>query len=258
MASFTVDNSTRTPFGKNQYLRSTRGLGFESYTLAASTVPVQTIDGFSEKVIQPGTAMARITAAGDDQGKIGPYQPGLATNESALIALTATGGTFTLTFSAATTAPIAFNASAGDVRIALEALAGINPGEIVVTGGALPGTAVRVTFVGPLGGSNVGDISITTTNLTGGTGTVTVTQGSATPAGAATDGRQTAANLVGILETFLPWQTKYRDVEVAALYRGAVVQGWCFELGSNGAYIPLTDATRTALIARPSISLTFH
>lgn len=43
----------------------------------------------------------------------------------------------------------------------------------------------------------------------------------------ATDGRQTGANIVGIVDTFLPWQLNERDVEVAVVYEAAVVQAWC-------------------------------
>src|SRR6188472_3100955 len=45
-----------------------------------------------------------------------------------------------------------------------------------------------------------------------------------------TDGRQTAANIVGLCDTFLPWQLIERDVEVAATYACVAVQGWCVEL----------------------------
>src|SRR5206468_2359075 len=42
-----------------------------------------------------------------------------------------TGGTFTLTFSGQTTAPIAFNAAATDVQSALQALSSIGPGNVI-------------------------------------------------------------------------------------------------------------------------------
>ena len=64
-----------TPFGRNEFLRSTNPKPqTESYTLAASTVPARTINGFAgQKILQPGTAMAAITS-GADIGKIGPFQ----------------------------------------------------------------------------------------------------------------------------------------------------------------------------------------
>lgn len=59
---------------------------------------------------------------------------------------TPTGGTFTLTFAGATTGPIAYNASAATVQTALRALSTIGGTNVACGGGALPGTAVTVTF----------------------------------------------------------------------------------------------------------------
>ena len=64
-----------------------------------------------------------------------------------------------------------------------------------------------------------------------------------------TDGRQTAANIVGINDTFLPWQLAERDVEGAIVYEATVVQAWCFERDAAGARIPLSNTTVAALIA---------
>ena len=74
-----------------------------------------------------------------------------------------TGGTFTLTANGQTTGAIAYNATAAAVRTALNALNGVN---VTTTGGALPGTAVTVTFQSP-----TGDVSQMTAagSFTGGT-----------------------------------------------------------------------------------------
>lgn len=155
MPAFAKGGALRQPFGRNQYLRSTRGMKFNSYTVAASTVPAVTIDGFTnQKILQPGTVMAKITS-GDDAGKIGPYS----------------------------------------------------------------------------------------TDTTG-----------------VTDGRSTAANIVGINDTFLPWQLMERDVEVAVLYDGTVVQGWCFEYTAAGGTAPqaLGNATATAMVSQKTMSITFN
>lgn len=139
MPAFVKGGAARTPFGKNQYLRSTQDVKFESYTVAAASVPARTIDGNAgQKVLQPGTVMAKITS-GDDAGKIGPFQAGAA------------------------------------------------------------------------------------------------------------DGRQTAANIVGLNDTFLPWQLIERDVEVACAYEATAVQAWCIELDAGGLEIPLTNATADAM-----------
>lgn len=80
-----------------------------------------------------------------------------------------TGGSFTLTFDGSTTAAIAYNATAAAVQAALEGLAVVEPGDITVTGGPLPGTAATVTFQGRFAGKDVAEISADGSGLTGGT-----------------------------------------------------------------------------------------
>lgn len=150
MPAFVKGGALRTPFGKNQYLRSAKDTKFGSYTLAASTITAQTIDGnANQKIVQPGTVLAAITS-GADAGKVGPFQTG------------------------------------------------------------------------------------------------------------ATDGRQTLANVVGICDTFLPWQTIEHDVEVAVAYDAAVVQGWCFEYDAGGNLIALTNATAASMTAQKGINILFR
>ena len=140
MPSFSKGGATGTPFGKNVFLRSTRDVKTESYTLSAASVATETIDGVTQKVLQSGEVLAKITSGGET-GKVGPFQ-------------------------------------------------------------AL-----------------------------------------------ATDGRQTLANIVGINNTFLPWQLLEHDVDVAAVYECTAVQAWCFERDSSGARIALTNTTAAALRA---------
>jgi hypothetical protein len=59
-----------------------------------------------------------------------------------------TGGTFTLTYAGDTTDPIAYNATAAQVKSALAALDTLDAEDITVTGGPGPGTAWTVTFGG--------------------------------------------------------------------------------------------------------------
>jgi hypothetical protein len=66
-------------------------------------------------------------------GDADPSSPGYP-SEHQQIAVDATGGTFTLTFSGQTTAAIAENATPTTVRTRLEALSNIATGEVVVTG----------------------------------------------------------------------------------------------------------------------------
>jgi hypothetical protein len=107
----------------------------------------------------------------------------LTPSEAQQIAITGgpTGGTFTLTFSGQTTSTIAYNATASTVQTALEALSNIAPGDVVCTGGPLPGTPVVVTFGGQYAGTDVA-LMTDTESLTGGTApAVTVT--TTTPGG---------------------------------------------------------------------------
>lgn len=60
---------TYAAFGRSEYLRSTVGNRFESYTCARASVPA---DADGNRVLQSGTVMAKITSGGDS-GKIGPY-----------------------------------------------------------------------------------------------------------------------------------------------------------------------------------------
>lgn len=266
MSTFIKGGSTSTPFGKREYLRSTRGTKFESYTVAASTVPARTIDGNAgQKILQPGTVMAKITS-GVDLGKVGPFQRGTgaagaaAVNEVQTVGLgAASAGTITITFDGQTTTALAFNASNAAVLAALESLSNINPGDITVTGGPLPGV-ITLTFTGALAGTNVPEVTVTPTGLTGGTVAVnTTTQGSAAGVlvGAATDGRGETGNIVGLNDTFLPWQLIERDVEIGVLYIGTAVQGWCVELDATGLEVVLSNSTADAMRSTKGLDITF-
>lgn len=79
-----------------------------------------------------------------------------------------TGGTFTLTYAAQTTAPIAYNASAATVQAALWALSNVGDGDLYVTGGPGPATPYVVTFTGTLNGDIATTMTATAT-FTGGT-----------------------------------------------------------------------------------------
>lgn len=103
------------------------------------------------------TDVALMTA--DDSNLVG-------TNEEQTISLgTVTGGTFTLTYDGQTTGNIAYNASAATVEAALEGLSNIGAGEATTTGSA--GGPWTVTFSGNLAGTDVDQITVDGTNLTG-------------------------------------------------------------------------------------------
>lgn len=124
------------------------------------------------------------TKGGNNWG-VGPWkvlQAVTPTNEVQTISAPGapTGGTFTLSFSGQTTAPIAYNAAASTVRTALEALSNINVGDVTVSGGPLPGAALTVTFTGQWAGEDVPQMTVSTTGLTGSTSTPAMTVATAT------------------------------------------------------------------------------
>lgn len=252
MPSFTRGGTAIGPFGKNVYLRSTKGCKFESYTVAKGSVPFETVNdnpsgmgsGSRQKILQPGTAMAKITV-GPDTGKIGPVQAaGTAEVQTLTPSGTISGGTFTITFNGQVTSAIVFNATAATIQAALEALNNVEVGDVVAAGGPINTTPVTLTYYNNLQGDQP-QVTIQS-SLTGSTPAVTPTTTTAGVAGAA-DGRQLTANYVGIVDTFLPWQLLERDVEVGVLYEGTVVQGWCFEYTAAGARTSMSNTTRDAL-----------
>lgn len=85
-----------------------------------------------------------------------------------------TGGTFTLTLDAKTTAAIAFDATIGDVEAALEALGNVAPGDIDVTGA--PGQYVLIfRSTGAYADSDVSQVTVGGGNLIGGSGATAAT-----------------------------------------------------------------------------------
>lgn len=114
-----------------------------------------------------GSAMARALEA--DQA-----MPG---NEVQQIAVNATGGTYTVTYSGQTTSAIAYNASAATLLAALEALSNIPAGALKVTQtvSASPAFTYTIEFGGSLGETNVAAVTTNVGSLTGGTSSATVT-----------------------------------------------------------------------------------
>lgn len=86
-------------------------------------------------------------------------------NELQLLLSNATGGTMTLTYSAQTTSALAYNISTSALTTALEALSNIGVGDVLVTG--VPG-AWYIEFQGALAETNVGQMTVDNTSLTGG------------------------------------------------------------------------------------------
>lgn len=108
---------------------------------------------------------------GTSRGLTNAGAPGTGTDavQTLTITGTPTGGTFKLRFNGFTTAAIAYNAAAAAVDSALEALASVGVGNVVCSGGALPGIAVVITFSGTLGRRPQPLITVVEAALTGGT-----------------------------------------------------------------------------------------
>ena len=256
--SFNAGGAFLGNFGKNVYLRSTKGCKFESYTLSAASVPTEDVgDGFGkvQKLMQPGTVLAKITS-GTEAGKVGPFQAvGTAEVQTATKSGTVSGGTYTLTEAGQTTPALAWNANAATVQAALEALSTIGVGNVVVTGGSVDTAPFTITFQG-LRSGDVPQISANTSLLTGSTPGITMATSTA-GVGGAVDGRGVLANIVGLCDTFLPWQLDEHDTNVAALYIGTAVQAWCFELDASGARIALSNTTADAMRSVKGLDVTF-
>ena len=150
MPSFDKGGALRTPFGKNQYLDSTKDVKSDSRTFAKSGIPTVTIDGTPTKVLQPGTILAKITAAGPDQDKVGVYDT------------------------------------------------------------------------------------------------------------TASDGRQTVANIVGINDTFVPWQLMERDVEVSVTIGAFVKEAWCFHYLAGVQTAGVIAGAKTQINGDASLAITFR
>ena len=102
-----------------------------------------------------------------------PGAPGnVPVNEQQTVTVVADGGTFTLTFSGATTGAIAFDATAAAVQTALEDLSTLDPGDVVVTGDA--GGPWTIDFAGARADTDVAQMTGNPANLTGDPKSVTV------------------------------------------------------------------------------------
>ena len=75
-----------------------------------------------------------------------------------------TQGTFTLRYRGVDTSSLNFNATADDIRVALEAIPSIGVGNVQVKGGPLDKSPISISFVGTLTGSNFA-VAIGTQNL---------------------------------------------------------------------------------------------
>jgi hypothetical protein len=154
-------------------------------------------------------ALANVTSL-DLDIRVGTSGAITTINLTALVTLTgATGGTFTLTVGANTTTALAYNATAGTVQTALDALASVGSGQCTVTGSA--GGPYTIAFVAQ---ANAADITGNGASLTGSTPTLAVQQGPANPStGVYTYGINTtgAASVTSPNPIYRQWSGTFAD-----------------------------------------------
>lgn len=193
-------------------------------------------------VMKSGIALGKVTAS----GLYAPYAGTTSEVQTVTVTGTPTGGTYTLTYSGQTTAGIPFNATAAQVKTALEALSNIVPGDVATGGGAHPGTAITVTFGGQFSGDNVAQMTASATNLTGGTTpAVTVTTTTSGGTAAASDGTEVLHGYLVSEISFNPASTKAAG---ALLWHGEVV--------AAQLPVPLDPANVTAVA--PGVSIHYR
>lgn len=151
-----------------EWVEGSSVLGVNLFRRAVSNLTALTIDTGS----LTGTASVQTACNGG----------GAAVDELQRVYHNGTGGTLTLTFSGQTTAPIPFNASASQVRDALEALSNITASDLTVTGAGTSADPWYVTFGGSLSETNVAQLTGSGANLTGGiTATISTTTAGSGP-----------------------------------------------------------------------------
>lgn len=116
--------------------------------------------------------MARNIAGVERAAAIDNWLPG--TNEQQTITHTATAGAFSTTIEAATSGSIVWNATAAQVKAALEAATSIEVGDVAVTGGPLGTAPVTVTFTGRFANSNRAQMVASANTLSGGGGSASL------------------------------------------------------------------------------------
>jgi hypothetical protein len=153
-------------------------LGFDGQTTAdlpglASAQEVQAALVALQNVREGDVAVAgrrggpwQVDFAGSLTGRDVPTITGVL-SEVQRLAIKADGGTYTLGFDGKETESLSFDADAVTVQTALEALPGVGPGDVTVTGGHVENGAVfRIVFGGSLIRTDVPEIE-TTSSLTG-------------------------------------------------------------------------------------------
>lgn len=185
-------------------------------------------------ILKSGIPLGKLTAS----KLYAPYSGPRSEVQTVTITGSPTGGTYTLTLSGQTTAAIAYNATAAQVKAALEALSNVNVGDVAAAGGPHPGTAIVVTFGGQYLGDDVAQMTATG-SLTGGSSpAVAVATTTAGGGASASDGTEVLAGFLATESMFAPGSTKTSG---ALLWYGEVYADKCpipFDPTDIGASAP--------------------
>lgn len=196
-------------------------LDLTKFTSGTHYVPATNPALLGRNVMKSGIPLGVVT----DSGLYAPYSGPRSEVQTVTVTGTPTGGTYTLTFSGQTTAGIPYNATAAQVKTALEGLSNIAVGEVAVSGGPHPGTAVVVTFGGQYLGDDVAQMTASAASLTGGTSpAVTVTTTTAGGGASASDGTEVLAGFLVDGFSFNPTSTKAAG---ALLWHGEIYAEDC-------------------------------
>lgn len=175
---------------------------------------------FGRCVMKSGIPLGKVTAS----GLYAPYAGPTSEVQTVTITGAPTGGTYTLTFSGQTTAAIPYNATATQVKTALEALSNVEPGDVLVSGGPHPGTAVVVAFAGQYLGDDVTQMTASGSFTGGSTPAIAVATTTAGGGSAASDGTEVLAGFLVDGIFFNPTSTK---AAAALLWHGEVFAEQC-------------------------------
>lgn len=74
----------------------------------------------------------------------------------------------------------------------------------------------------------------------------------------ASDGRGDVKNIVGLNDTFLPYQLKDGDQEVAVVYGCVAVKDWCTQIDASGALVKITETVADGLRGGQSLDVKFN
>jgi hypothetical protein len=174
--------------------------------------------------------------------------PAADVNDVQTVTITGTpsSGTFKLHYGGADTVDLAYNAAASDVQTALQGLTPIGPGNVLCTGGALPGTGVVCTFVGALAARPI--TLMTSTDALGG-GTAPASHVTHTTTGAAKVPEGTLLTV---------WRNRLFVSGVAGTPRRvfwSVINAPASFINKNNYVDFPTDSPITAIVVGPNVGL---